>query len=115
MNTVTVNGRTITSNRSITVINNRVIIDGEDVTPDSKNIIIEIQGNVNELSVDACSKITVTGDAKTVKTKSGDVDIGGNVSGNIQTMSGDVDVSGDVGGDVSTMSGDVRCRSMKRG
>ena len=43
---------------------------------------------------------------------SGDVDVDGNVSGDIQTMSGDVDC-GDVSGNIKTMSGDVKCKKTK--
>lgn len=88
----------------------RVIVDGKDVTPDAKEITISIEGNVDKLEVDACSKISVTGDVGHVKTLSGDVDVSGNVSGSVQTMSGDVDCGGSISGSVSTMSGDIKHR-----
>ena len=47
-----------------------------------------------------------------IKTMSGDVDVDGNVSGDIQTMSGDVDC-GDVSGNIKTMSGGVKCKKTK--
>lgn len=108
MNTVTINGVTITGGRNISVINGKIKVDGKDYTPaDAKEINIVINGNVDKLEVDACDKVTVTGDVSTLKTMSGDVDITGDVKGDIKTMSGDVDC-GNVGGSISTMSGDVK-------
>lgn len=112
MNSISINGVNISgsfSGRSMTIINGKVIIDGQDVTPESKNISIEVHGNVGQLSADSCLKITVNGDAGSVKTQSGDVDVAGYVEGSIQTMSGDVDC-GNVSGSISTMSGDVKHR-----
>ena len=44
-----------------------------------------------------------------IKTMSGDVEIHGDVNGDVKTMSGDVDC-GNVAGDVSSMSGDIKRR-----
>jgi hypothetical protein len=110
MNTVIVNGVTITGGRNITIRNGKVIVDGKDVTPDAKEINVSVNGNVERLEVDACQKITVTGDAGSVKTQSGDVDVTGNIAGAVQTMSGDVDCGGSISGSVSTMSGDIKSR-----
>lgn len=108
MNTISINGNTYSGN-SIVVTNSKIIINGKDVTPDSKEINIKVDGNIDELKVDACNKVEVTGDVSNLKTQSGDVEISGNVTGSIQTMSGDVDC-GTVGGSISTMSGDVMYR-----
>ena len=108
MSTISINGNTYSGN-SIVVTNGKVIINGKDVTPDSKEINIKGDGDIDELKVDACNKVEITGDVSNVKTQSGDVEISGNVTGSIQTMSGDVDC-GTVGGSISTMSGDVKHR-----
>jgi len=110
MNTIRINGVTITAGRNITVNNNRVFVDGKDVTPDAKDIRIEVSGNVERLDVDACNTVTVTGDVESVITQSGDVDVGGAIGGSVQTMSGDVDCGGSIAGSVSTISGDVKHR-----
>lgn len=89
-------------------LNGKVIIDGVDLTPDSKEINISVVGDVTELRVDSCNKLHVQGNAGNINTKSGDVEISGDVGGNVQAMSGDVDISGNVGGSVSTMSGDIK-------
>lgn len=107
MNTVTINGKTFSSKRSISVSNGKVVIDGVDLTPESKEINITVNGNIDKLEVDACNKVSIVGKVDNVKTMSGDVDIKGDVSGNISTMSGDVDCF-NVGGSISTMSGDVK-------
>jgi len=107
---ITINGVTITGNvagNSVTIQNGKVIIDGKDVTPESKEINIVVNGNVEKIEADACSKISVTGDVHTIKTMSGDVEVEGSVAGSIKTMSGDVDC-GSVGGGISTMSGDIK-------
>ena len=108
MSTISINGNTYSGN-SIVVTNGKVIINGKDVTPDSKEINIKVDGNIDELKVDVCNKVEITGDVSNVKTQSGDVEISGNVTGSIQTMSGDVDC-GTVGGSISTMSGDIKHR-----
>lgn len=112
MNTTKINGVSISNvrGRNVIITNGKVIVDGVDVTPDSKDITIEIAGNVDRLQVDACSKIVVTGDVGSIATQSGDVEVGGSVKGSVQTMSGDVDSGGAIGGSVTTMSGDIRSR-----
>lgn len=109
MNTISINGVTITQSGSVVVSNGKVFVNGKDVTPDAKEVNIEISGNVEKLHVDACTKVSIKGDAGVVSTTSGDVEIGGNVSGSVQTVSGDVDC-GNIGGSVSTVSGDIKHR-----
>lgn len=99
----------ISSSGNIVISNGRVIIDGKDMTPESKIINIAVAGNIEKLEVDSCGKILITGDVQNVKTQSGDVEISGIVNGNVQTMSGDVDCN-NVSGSISTMSGDIKYR-----
>ncbi len=107
--TVVINGRTF-AGKNVTVVNDRVFIDGKNVTPDAKEITITVTGNIDQLKADACSQISVTGDVGSVTTQSGDVSVGGSVNGSVQTMSGDVDCNGRIGGNVTTMSGDISSR-----
>jgi hypothetical protein len=106
MSTITINGNTYSGN-SIVVTNGKVVINGKDVTPDSKEINISVVGNIEQLKVDACNKVSVEGSVKSISTQSGDVEVTGDVDGSISTMSGDVDCNM-VGGSISTMSGDVK-------
>ena len=108
---VIINNRSVVG-RSIVIVNGKVIVDGNDQTPDAKEITINITGDVENLEVDYCKALTVTGNAVDVKTTSADIEIGGYVTGSVGSTSGDVDISGDVGGSVSTVSGDVRCGSI---
>lgn len=111
MGSITINGNSYVGN-SIVVSNGKVIIDSKDMTVDGKQINITINGNINDLKVDSCEKISVKGNVGSIKTTSGDVDIVGDVSGSVQTMSGDVDCS-NIEGSVSTMSGDIKFRKSK--
>jgi len=106
MNTIRINNNTYSGN-SITITNGKVIINGKDVTPDSKEINISIEGNVDQLKVDYCNSVSVVGDVNSLQTQSGDVDVSGEVKGSVATMSGDVDC-GNILGSVSTMSGDIK-------
>ena len=90
MTQVNINGN-IVSGRNIVITNGRVIVDGNDLTPDSKNISIFVVGDLGSLEVDSCSK----------------VDIKGNVDGDVRTVSGDIRCY-NVNGDVSSVSGDIR-------
>ena len=96
--------------KSITIIDGKVMIDGKNVTPENtKEITITVNGNVEDLSVDYCSKVSISGDVGSVKTMSADVDIKGHNIGSVSSQSGDVKIGLQVEGDVKTMSGDVTC------
>lgn len=92
---------------SITVTNGKIMVDGVDVTPDTKEINISVEGNIEQLKVDSCDKVSIVGRVKSISTKSGDIEVTGAVDGSISTMSGDVNC-GMVAGSVSTMSGDIK-------
>jgi DUF4097 and DUF4098 domain-containing protein YvlB len=61
------------------------------------------------LNVDACSTISVNGNVKALKTISGDVEVTGNIEGEVNTTSGDIECEGNIGGSVRTVSGDIDC------
>lgn len=108
MNTIIINGKLIQASGNLHIGNGRIVVNGQDVTPDDNEIInITINGNVDSLQVDSCYKVSITGNASTVRTTSGDIDIQGNVSGGVQTVSGDVDC-GNVSGSISTVSGNIK-------
>lgn len=107
---IIINGKSYIGN-SITISKNKVIVDGVNVTPDSKQIYINVENDIKELSVDYCEKINVAGNVHDLKTTSGDVECG-EVTGNIQTTSGDVEC-GNVGGNIQTTSGDVKCETVQ--
>jgi hypothetical protein len=109
---IKINGKTYFGN-NIQVINNKVIIDGKDVTAehtDSKEISIVVEGNLDSLEVDCAKTIEVQGNVNSLSCTSGDVTCG-NVQGNVKTTSGDVECSF-IGGDVQTTSGDVKSNTI---
>ena len=106
---IKINGKTYFGN-NIQISNNRVIIDGKDVSDDhkdSKEITIQIEGNVETLDVDRAKSIIVNGNVNSLKSVSGDVECK-DVTGDIKTVSGNVEC-GNVQGGVQTNSGDVKC------
>lgn len=91
---VTVNGNVFQTNGSSFSINGNgnVIINGETVlTVESKNI-----------------EVNIVGDVENLQTTSGDINVEGVVNGSVKTVSGDIQVKGGVTGDVQTVSGDVK-------
>lgn len=106
MSTIIIQNNTYSGN-SIVITNGTIFIDGKDVTPDSKEINISVVGDIEELKVDACNKVSVEGNVKSISTQSGDIEVSGDVHGSISTMSGDVDCN-KVSGSVSTISGDIK-------
>lgn len=103
---ININGKSFFGN-NIVVNNGKVIIDGKDVTPDSKVINIQVDGNVDMLQVDNCDKMEINGDANSAKTTNGNISISGSVKGDVQTTNGNV-VCGQVGGSVSTKNGNIK-------
>lgn len=105
MSTIVINGVSYSGN-SIVVSNNKVIIDGKDMTPNEKQITIMVDGDVNDLNISSCNKLTVNGNVNELSTQSGSVNISGDVNGSVKTMSGSVNC-GKISGSVKTMSGSI--------
>lgn len=110
---ITLNGVAISgmSGKNITILSKKIIVDGKDVTPDTKEINIEIHGDIDRLNVDTCNKLLVIGNVASLTTVSGDVEVSGAIYGPVETVSGDVKCGGAIGGSVSTVSGDIKHRS----
>jgi hypothetical protein len=106
MGVVNINGR-IFSGNNVIVENGKVFIDGESIDSDEKEIKIEISGNIENLTIDYCKGINVTGDVSKLKTMSGNVSVTGNVNGDVETMSGNVKCD-DIRGNVKTVSGNIK-------
>ena len=95
MTKITINGVSIPSCESVSVLNGRVIVDGVDVTPDAHLVNIVVTGNLESLSADHCQSLTVNGV----------------VFGDVTSVSGDI-TCGDVTGSVSSTAGDIKCGSV---
>jgi len=121
---ININGITIenVSGKNISIVNGKVIVDGKDVTPDSKNITIEITGDVGKLEVDVCKTINITGNVDMLSSSFGDItckDVTGNItssSGNIKadrvanganSSSGRIEIKGDLTGNAVSSSGNI--------
>ncbi len=113
MGTIIINGKKVNYQGSLTVINGKYFVNGNEVTDwneltkDQKQISIEIHGDVDKLDIECCDTVTITGNVKKVKTISGDIEIHGNVEGDVESVSGSIDC-GNVGGDAKTVSGNIR-------
>ena len=90
---ININGRTIVGN-NILMKNGSIIVDGEDVTDEyakeEKNITIVVDGDINELTCTTVNDILLKGNVGDLKTTSGDVEIRGDIGGNVKTVSGDI-------------------------
>lgn len=110
MSQIIINGKVYSGN-SVSISRNKIIIDGKvSVEEESKTINIYIEGNVDQLSVDACEKVMVNGFVNSLSTMSGDVECG-NVNQSVSTQSGDVECE-NVGGNISTQSGDIKAKNI---
>jgi hypothetical protein len=102
------------SGQNISVSRNRIYIDGIEITDssisDAKEINISVNGDINELSVDACNSIEITGNVNKATSGSGDINCASILNG-ARTGSGDIE-SDLISGDVSTGSGDVKCTTI---
>ena len=110
---VIINGKCYIGNK-IHITNGKVIINGQDQTPDSKEINIQVQGDIGELKIDTCQKCVINGNVTHFLGGSCDIEINGDIIGNLQTGSGDVEC-GNIGGNIKTGSGDVKCGNVSGG
>ena len=108
---ISINGNNIVGN-NITVIGNKVYVDGKELTEysDSKTVNINIVGDVD--SIEGGNNIVITGNVREVNSYSGDIEVKGNVEGSVESRSGDINISENVGGNVETVSGDVRAKAI---
>jgi len=108
-------GTTIVSGGRMTIIDGEVLVDGKPldelkcIDPDEKQINITIEGDVDHLDIEYCNKLIVNGNAKRVKTNQGDIEIKGDVEGDVHTNMGDV-TCGNVEGDCHTNMGNIHRR-----
>lgn len=110
---ITKNGKTrIYNGGTITIINGKMLIDGkpfdenDGIDVDEKVINITIEGSVDRLEIDYCDHVVVQGDAKRVHTQNGDIEVKGDVFGDVHTNCGDIEC-GDVEGDCHTNMGSI--------
>jgi DNA polymerase/3'-5' exonuclease PolX len=108
-----VNGRVIHNIKGdVTIVNGKMLVNGkpleeyDEAIKDEKVVNITIEGDVERLEVDTCETITVKGNAKRIKTNMGDIEIGGDVSGDVHTNMGSI-TCGKIEGDCHTNMGSI--------
>lgn len=96
--------------KNISIINNKVYIDGKlvDIKDNIKEINIIVEGDLNTLE-SGSGNVIVKGNAESVSTGSGNVRVDGLIKGDVKTGSGNVNCS-NVNGNVKTGSGDIITR-----
>lgn len=101
--------------RNVVISGGMITVDGKPLSeldvidPNEKVINITITGDVERLEVDYCHKVHVEGDAKRVKTSQGDIEICGDVEGDVHTNMGSI-TCGNVEGDCHTNIGSIQRR-----
>jgi len=115
MNTIIINGKKYEVNGPVSMINDRIYVNGqlfENGEPLERKVNITIVGDVNSIKLDKGPSevnIKITGNVGgSVTTTSGDVEVAGNVLGDVKSTSGDIKCK-DVTGSIRTVSGDITC------
>lgn len=116
------NGRTIIVNgdfvrrktiNTMVINGGKILVDGKPLSEldreDERVINITIEGDVERLEIDSCTKVEVQGDAHRIKTSCGDIEIHGDVDGDVHTNMGSI-TCGDVSGDCHTNMGSINRR-----
>jgi len=85
----------------------KVIVSGTVIIPEGKEINIEVNGDIKELIVDVCDKCTINGNVVNATTSTGELNINGDVTGDVKTDVGAVKC-GNVGGKVKTEMGNIK-------
>ena len=100
---------------SFSLKENNVFIDDVNLTridtseTDDKQIVIQIFGDVYQVSVDNCHSVTIAGNVGNVSANNGDIEVGVDVHGSVKTINGDIKCK-KVHGDASTINGDIEIR-----
>lgn len=105
---ITINGKSY-KGKNVRISNNKVYIDGKlqddkDIQ-ESKQIFIEVHGDLSILDVDVCENISVSGETGLVKTVNGDI-ICKDIAGDVTTVNGDVRAN-IINGNCKTVNGDI--------
>ena len=80
---------------SISIINNKIFVDGKEIETEEKVINIIVEGNLDKLEVDCCNSIKVNRVTKDVK-------------GNVNNINGNI-IAKAINGNCKTTNGDILC------
>lgn len=84
-----------------------ITFNGDSVKMTERNVVIQVDGDVDNIEVDICSSLTINGNVNgDVVNKMGDIKCC-DVTGNIKASMGNVDC-GNVGGNAKTSMGNIK-------
>lgn len=93
---------------SISIINNKIFVDGKEIETEEKVINIIVEGNLDKLEVDCCNSIKVNGVTKDIEVSNGNIAISGDVKGNVNNINGNI-IAKVINGNCKTINGDILC------
>ena len=93
---------------SVSIINNKIFVDGKEIGTEEKEINIIVEGNLDKLEVDCCNSIKVNGVTKDVEVSNGNITISGDVKGNVNNINGNI-IAKVINGNCKTKNGDILC------
>lgn len=89
---------------SISIINNKISVDGKEIETEEKVINIIVEGNLDKLEVDCCNSIKVNGVTKDIEVSNGNITI----SGDVNNVNGNI-IAKVINGNCKTTNGDILC------
>ena len=93
---------------NVSIINNKIFVDGKEIGTEEKEINIIVEGNLDKLEVDCCNSIKVNGVTKDVEVSNGNITISGDVKGNVNNINGNI-IAKAINGNCKTINGDILC------
>lgn len=93
---------------NVSIINNKIFVDGKEIGTEEKEINIIVEGNLDKLEVDCCNSIKVNGVTKDVEVSNGNITISGDVKGNVNNINGNI-IAKVVNENCKTKNGDILC------
>lgn len=93
---------------NVSIINNKIFVDGKEIGTEEKEINIIVEGNLDKLEVDCCNSIKVNGVTKDVEVSNGNITISGDVKGNVNNINGNI-IAKVINGNCKTINGDILC------
>ena len=93
---------------NVSIINNKIFVDGKEIETEEKVINIIVEGNLDKLEVDCCNSIKVNGVTKDIEVSNGNIAISGDVKGNVNNVNGNI-IAKVINGNCKTKNGDILC------
>ena len=93
---------------NVSIINNKIFVDGKEIGTEEKEINIIVEGNLDKLEVDCCNSIKVNGVTKDIEVSNGNIAISGDVKGNVNNINGNI-IAKVINGNCKTKNGDILC------